>query len=226
MKKSLVLTTSIFAFALLSCKKESTTSNQPTPVASFTHTFVGDNSHAPCTVQFKSTSTNSSSESWDFGDGSSAVGTNVSHKYTAEGSYVVKLTSSNGQTSTKTETITVSRVYSSVAIAGFWVNAPLSTTSDIGFIIWDNIGGVGTPIWSSPVLPVPPNYPNVFTPTIPALLSSLSTTYLVKLMDINGSTLQLTPFIPTLYNTGNTTIDSYPTHVDCSNNFSFDLEWN
>jgi len=68
----------------------------PNPDVNFTYS-VTDASYqldyyVGATVQFVSTSAASGTCTWDFGDGSSATGTSVTHKYNTAGTYQVKLT--------------------------------------------------------------------------------------------------------------------------------------
>ncbi len=59
------------------------------PTASFTSVLEGK------TVTFTNTSTNGETYSWDFGDGETAATESPSHTYVANGTYVVKLTTTN-----------------------------------------------------------------------------------------------------------------------------------
>lgn len=60
------------------------------PVAAATYSTSGT------VVTFTNTSTNATSYSWDFGDFSNSSAANPSHAFTANGSYVVTLTATNG----------------------------------------------------------------------------------------------------------------------------------
>ena len=79
-----------------------------TPSANFSYVANG------LTVSFTDSSTDNggtiSSHAWTFGDGSTSTATNPSHTYAAAGTYSVKETvtdSANGQTSSKTSSVTV-----------------------------------------------------------------------------------------------------------------------
>lgn len=89
MKKRFILTSGVITFLLLvsNCKKD-----PPPPIANFS--FTGDNSPAPCVINFVNSSTNSNSYYWEFGDGSTSKDENPKHTYNSEGTYNVKLTTS------------------------------------------------------------------------------------------------------------------------------------
>jgi PKD repeat protein len=70
-----------------------TVSATPAPVAAFAATPISGN--APLTVQFTNQSTNSTSWSWDFGDGQTSTAQNPSHTYTTPGTYSPSLTANN-----------------------------------------------------------------------------------------------------------------------------------
>ena len=61
----------------------------PAPEADFTSSIDGK------TVTFTDASSNADTYSWDFGDGNSSTDASPSHTYTANGSYIAKLTVSN-----------------------------------------------------------------------------------------------------------------------------------
>ncbi|MFA6582067.1 MAG: PKD domain-containing protein [Paludibacter sp.] len=70
--------------------------NLPSPDVAFTYS-VTDNTYqidyyVGATVQFVSKSAAQGTTSWDFGDGTTAAGTTVTHKYAVAGTYDVKLT--------------------------------------------------------------------------------------------------------------------------------------
>jgi len=70
--------------------------NLPNPDVAFTYSVI-DNTYqidyyVGATVQFVSKSAAQGTCSWDFGDGTTAAGTTVTHKYAVAGTYAVKLT--------------------------------------------------------------------------------------------------------------------------------------
>jgi PKD repeat protein len=78
----------------------------PLPIANFTYT--GDNNPAPCEVNFINTSTNSTSFSWDFGDGTSSTEKDIKHNYLNSGTFTVKLIATgNGETSSVNKNIII-----------------------------------------------------------------------------------------------------------------------
>jgi PGF-pre-PGF domain-containing protein len=75
------------------------------PVADFSSNVTSG--YVPFTVKFTDLSQNATGWNWDFGDGTSLTEQNPAHTYSAAGSYVVNLTSSNANgASSKTATIT------------------------------------------------------------------------------------------------------------------------
>lgn len=75
----------IFAFTITSCKKEA-----PKPKASFTYT--GGEVQAPAEVKFTNTSTDATSYTWSFGDGTTSTEQNPVKTYQEKGNYTVSLT--------------------------------------------------------------------------------------------------------------------------------------
>lgn len=62
------------------------------PVASFAYSYANNDSTAPATIYFESTSLGDSLEYlWDFGDGGSSTDSEPEHQYTTTGTYTVKL---------------------------------------------------------------------------------------------------------------------------------------
>ncbi len=78
----------------------------PAPVASFT--WSASSSTAPSVVSFTNTSTNATTYSWDFGNGSTSNVASPSHTYTSAGSFIVKLTVTGaGGTNSTTQTVNI-----------------------------------------------------------------------------------------------------------------------
>ena len=97
---------SVFAFSIvfIGCSKD--TPSAPVPIADFS--YSGANVTAPATVQFTNNSTNSTTYSWDFGDGSISTDANPSHNYSVGGVFSVKLTATGaGGTNSVTKNVTL-----------------------------------------------------------------------------------------------------------------------
>jgi hypothetical protein len=77
------------AFILSSCKKDKT---DPVPVASFDGI---SEAYLTQPVQFASKCSGANSINWDFGDGTTASGSNITHSFTTSGSFNVKITAAN-----------------------------------------------------------------------------------------------------------------------------------
>jgi PKD repeat protein len=130
------------------CKKESTNSNQTTPVANFD--ITNNYCDGPCTVYFTNTSTNSFLYTWSFGttgSGNTSYLENPSFTYTSPGTYTVTLTASDGsRTSTVSKTVTIyasSTPATRVVITGVTVEGfPIQTTSGSN---WDATDATGLP---------------------------------------------------------------------------------
>lgn len=139
---------------LLGCSKD--TPSTP-PVADFS--FTGANVTAPATVQFTNSSTNATSYSWDFGDGSSSTNVNPSHNYTTGGVFIVKLTATGaGGSNSVTKNVTlISAVPPSVNFSFTGDNKEANdtvtfnnTTSNATSYLWDFGDGL-TSTLSNPV---------------------------------------------------------------------------
>ena len=104
MKKSIIkITIGVFSLCLFfftSCKKT------PTPCFSIDKGSVAKLNEE---VQFDaSCSKNVSSYTWDFGDGTTASGNPVKHKYSAVGTYAIILKEKNGnKTASLTQNLTI-----------------------------------------------------------------------------------------------------------------------
>jgi len=99
---SLAIVLALFTFA---CEK----TDEPTPedpIASFQFEIDAQDY---LMVAFTNFSSNSTSYSWDFGDGNSSTDENPTHTYSATGDFTVKLTAANsvGTTSEFSQTITI-----------------------------------------------------------------------------------------------------------------------
>lgn len=90
--------------AIVSCKDDDDDMPSPTPIASFQYTISTDNF---LEVTFQNFSQNSTSYTWDFGDGETSTEKDPVHTYATGGTYTVKLTSANaaGVTANRSETI-------------------------------------------------------------------------------------------------------------------------
>jgi PKD repeat protein len=94
-----------------SCKKE-------LPSASFD--FSPITGEAPLNVSFTNKSTNATSYSWDFGDGTTSTSINPSHRYSYGGNFTITLVASNGKnSSTITKSIYVRTPVQLAPIADF-----------------------------------------------------------------------------------------------------------
>jgi bacillolysin len=78
---------------------------------------------APITVQFKNSSSNGATYTWDFGDGTNSTSPNPSHTYTVSGSYTVKLLATG---------CTAGSVDSVIKTNYIVINAPASPTGTGG----------------------------------------------------------------------------------------------
>lgn len=98
----------VISVIVVSCSEgdEPTPTPQPDPQPSASFTYTVDE----LSVAFDNTSTNAATYKWDFGDGSSSTDKSPSHTYSADGSYGVTLTTTNGTKSdTETQDIAVKK---------------------------------------------------------------------------------------------------------------------
>jgi PKD repeat protein len=168
---------------------------QQLPTASFT---IGNNGcTASCNVQFTNTSTDASSYSWNFGDGGSSSGTNVSHTYSQGGSYTVTLTATNQYGSDDyQQTVTIDNAPTSLRITNVAIlGMPLTDNGsdwdldgagDIYFdlltegqaIVLSSNGAAQTDVTSLPIS---------WNVTNPYLVSNLNQQYYVNLYDYDST---------------------------------------
>jgi PKD repeat protein len=83
----------LIIYCATSCSKKDSTPQLPKADFTFTITNAG---FLPANVNFTSTSSNSSSYSWTFGDGSLSTDISPNHQYANEGTYNVKIVTTNG----------------------------------------------------------------------------------------------------------------------------------
>lgn len=94
----------------------------PEPVADFSSSIDGK------TVTFTDASTDAETYAWDFGDGNTSVDASPSHTYTANGSYIAKLTVSNASgDDSKQEVLEI-----------------INITIDGNFSDWDDVSAIST----------------------------------------------------------------------------------
>ncbi len=103
-------------------------------------TFSGSGKMAPSIVSFGNTSTNSTSYSWEFGDGATSTLVNPSHTYTYGGTFSVTLTATNSSGSKSiSKNINVLPAPTKVVISKVTItNMPFLNSSGAG---WDPSNG-------------------------------------------------------------------------------------
>lgn len=74
-------------FFLVACGPDE--KDDPKPDANFS--ISGYESQLPATITFINTSTNATTYSWDFGDGTTSTMSNPTHTYTLAGTYILRL---------------------------------------------------------------------------------------------------------------------------------------
>lgn len=120
----------LIGISIISCKKKEEEEKQ----ATIDFTYSGNIGTPPSNVSFTATPSDAGTVEWDFGDGTTASGTSVSHTYTNTGFFSVycKLTTSYGSAG-KTKNVNVSP-YTFISILELQGTAPLLNTSGIA---WD-----------------------------------------------------------------------------------------
>ncbi|MEA3445536.1 MAG: PKD domain-containing protein [Bacteroidota bacterium] len=107
----------LFAIVLASCTKEETNNpdnnnNDTTtlaPIPDFSYTLLGN--YPPVEVTFTNKSLLASSFNWEFGDGTTSTEKNPTHLYSYAGSFFVKLTAYNNDTSkSKSKTVIIPEI--------------------------------------------------------------------------------------------------------------------
>jgi PKD repeat protein len=113
-----------------------TTSNNPT----VDFTYSGSNVPAPANVKFTSTTTNTTSYLWDFGDNGTSTAANPNHTYVNGGVYTVKLTAKGTSGSTSiTKTVNIGAALTKVKIMNVTVTGmPFTSSNGSG---WDPVDG-------------------------------------------------------------------------------------
>jgi PKD repeat protein len=179
------------ALSIASCKKDK---EEERKQAFVDFTYSGNIGYAPVTVHFVSTPTAAGTVEWDFGDGSTGSGINVSHAYDSAGFYTVgcTLNASSGQ-SHKTKKINVSP-YTSLSIyridgiaaatkpgGATWDTGFQDTDPDLFFRVYSSSGTQLTPETGNPFIP---DVFNIQYPVIPdILISDFENPFTVKFLD-------------------------------------------
>lgn len=106
MKKNLLLALGLSVLIIASCKKKDPGPTENPAVACASPDM--DSATVNETITFTNCSKNSTTYNWDFGDGNTSVQKNPTHKYTAKGTYTVKVKAhSEFATSTDEQTMTI-----------------------------------------------------------------------------------------------------------------------
>ncbi|RAX17083.1 PKD domain-containing protein, partial [Pseudarthrobacter sp. AG30] len=115
----------------------------PAPVASFTASPTSGT--APLNVTFTDTSTGSpTSWAWDFGDGGTSTVQNPTHSYAAAGTYVAKLTATNGTGPSAPASATITVTAAGVAPVASFTASPTSGTAPLNVAFTDTSTGTPT----------------------------------------------------------------------------------
>ena len=92
------------------------------PVAKFIIYNPFGNTHAPATIGLNNLSSNATSYSWDFGDGTQSTDSFPTHLYSNSGTYSIQLIASNGAKKSKTtQIINILSPYTQISISGITI---------------------------------------------------------------------------------------------------------
>lgn len=106
-----LMTMAVLAVLMLSCKEDT-----PAPVVEI---FFEADAMDPYTINFTTTSSNASTFSWEFGEGSVGVGAEVSHTYLSSGDYTVKVTAAgDGGSTVATKDVSIAASISEILSGG------------------------------------------------------------------------------------------------------------
>jgi len=136
---------------------------------------------------FTNSTTNGTSYSWDFGDGSTSTETDPTHSYTADGVYTVVLTATNAcGSSTVTQTVTITTPPSANFTAGPLTGCPGMT------VVYDNTSSdnATTFAWS-----FPGGTPDTSSLENPAVVYNTSGQYDVTLIASNSAGADTVVFV-------------------------------
>lgn len=129
------------AVLFVSCSKDEDGNNPPatsTPDVGFTYTINGF--VAPSQIQFNNQSTNATSYTWDFGDGTTSAATNPVHQYNSGGNYIVKLIAFNENGSATAQYVfNIQNAYTSCKVKGILLDS--ISFLNISGQPWDSASG-------------------------------------------------------------------------------------
>lgn len=225
MKKILPVLAIAMTITLSNCSKSDST---PNPVADFSFTAVGSNTHAPATLNFSNSSVNGASFAWDFGDGSTSTQRDASHKYVTAGSYPVKLTTTAGsKTNVKTQVINILAPYTKMALTKISLSSTTETSSYTAYFRFSDASN--TELFRSANITITPSgLPASWALTTPFLFNNLAGSYFIEVWKdgtISDTKVASGPLVPTLYNTGTEVVNSYPTSITSLQGLSFTVQW-
>jgi PKD repeat protein len=146
----------------------------PKPIANFSPSVTGS------TVAFTNNSTNATGYNWNFGDGTGSNLAAPQHTYSADGTYTVVLTATNG---CGENTLTQTVVILTAATAGFTAN----TTAGCGplTVQFTNLSSANTTSWE---WTFPGGTPSSSTEKDPVVVYDVPGTYNVTLLASTGTT--------------------------------------